>query len=635
MGEAAPAVMPETPLPMPAVASPEKISLYVGDLDAGVSEEDLVGTFACFGTILSTRVCRDRSSGESLRYGYINFTSKSCAEKAFQAMNHVVLKGKPMRIMWTDRNPIGRKNGVGNLFVKNLDESIGGVELEKLFRPFGQVVSCKLQLDENGRNKGFGFVQMNNEEAALSAMTALHGTVPVGACKKLYVAKFVRKFERKETSQRPRGGSNLYIKNLEKDFSSDILREIFSEFGIVNSAVVMKDENGKSKGFGFVSFESPENAKKAMDIMNGAKLGSKILYVGPAQKKVERENMRKKLLNNADSQQLNKIQGTTVYVKNLDDSISDEALQERFASCGKILWSKACRYGNGRCRGYGFVCFSSFEEASKAVVTLNGSKLNGKHLYVAIAQQRETCFNSSQCQRSSTFNCPFISHPPYYIELTHDVASVYQPCRIGLPMENRAFQHLTAAPLVYSPNEHVRPYLRPTDMIAPLRPTCHAPVNSPMNPIMVCLPQETFYMPEGYEDDYYLNQRYLHPSRYGKGIKKTQKVQLQQPSGNGVKRAFSNTVPRDQQALLSKLDKLDPQLRKSTILEFLYCNVPKLEPKHASAIANMLLEMSSTRIQEILSKPKVLAQLVKETTAKGQRVEDQVPASKAPQLTEI
>lgn len=144
MGEATLAFFPDPPQSMPAVAPPEKTALYVGDLDAEVSEEDLVRSLGNFGTIVSIRVCRDRSSGKSLRYAYVNFSSKlsgnglvlpifiaftilsfsdvsflaSEAENALQMMNHTTLKGKPMRIMWTDRNPIGRKNGVGNLFVK-------------------------------------------------------------------------------------------------------------------------------------------------------------------------------------------------------------------------------------------------------------------------------------------------------------------------------------------------------------------------------------------------------------------------------------------------------------------------------------------------------------------------------------
>ena len=50
--------------------------------------------------------------------------------------------------------------------------------------------------------------------------------------------------------------TNLYVKNLDPAVSHDELIQIFSEFGTVTSAVIQTDEEGNSKGFGFVSFEN-------------------------------------------------------------------------------------------------------------------------------------------------------------------------------------------------------------------------------------------------------------------------------------------------------------------------------------------------------------------------------------------
>ena len=57
---------------------------------------------------------------------------------------------------------------------------------------------------------------------------------------------------------------------------------------------VMKSEEGKSKGFGFVSFEDPEEAGKACDELNGTDIEGKTVYVGRAQKKAERQAELKK-----------------------------------------------------------------------------------------------------------------------------------------------------------------------------------------------------------------------------------------------------------------------------------------------------------------------------------------------------
>lgn len=84
-------------------------------------------------------------------------------------------------------------------------------------------------------------------------------------------------------------GYNLYIKNLDDSFTDATLREAFDPFGTITSAKVMCDDAGKSKGFGFVCFTTPEEANKARTKMNGRIVGTKPLYVAMAQKKEDRK----------------------------------------------------------------------------------------------------------------------------------------------------------------------------------------------------------------------------------------------------------------------------------------------------------------------------------------------------------
>lgn len=80
----------------------------------------------------------------------------------------------------------------------------------------------------------------------------------------------------------------LYVGNLPWSVDDNKLKEMFSEFGNVTSANVIKDKfSGRSKGFGFVEFESDADAKKAIEGMNGKELEGRELRVSEAKPKEE------------------------------------------------------------------------------------------------------------------------------------------------------------------------------------------------------------------------------------------------------------------------------------------------------------------------------------------------------------
>ncbi|KAF9458990.1 hypothetical protein BDZ94DRAFT_1172499 [Collybia nuda] len=72
---------------------------------------------------------------------------------------------------------------------------------------------------------------------------------------------------------------NLFCKNLDPEIDSNGLFTHFRQFGQIVSARVMRNENGESRGFGFVSYQTPDQATSAMHAMNGVQLGSKQIVV--------------------------------------------------------------------------------------------------------------------------------------------------------------------------------------------------------------------------------------------------------------------------------------------------------------------------------------------------------------------
>ncbi|XP_060176595.1 polyadenylate-binding protein 7-like isoform X2 [Lycium barbarum] len=365
---------------------PPPSSLYVGDLHQDVTDGQLFDAFSEFKSLASVRICRDSSTGRSLCYGYVNFVSPQDAIRAIEVKNNSILNGKVMRVSWSLRDPDARRSGKGNVFIKNLSDTVDNLKLQEMFQKFGNILSCKVVTSEDGKSKGYGFVQFGSEESASAAIEKLNGTMVVD--KQMYVGKFVKKTDRILPNPDAKY-TNLYFKNLDLDISEEHLREKFSGFGKIISLVISKDENGGSKGFGFVNFDDPDDARKAMEAMNGSSVGSKTLYVARAQKKAEREQLLKRLFEERRKEQIMKYQGSNVYVKNIDDDVSDNELRELFGQCGTITSVKIMQDEKGVSKGFGFVCFSTAEEAYKAVSAFHGLMLHRKPLYVAIAQRKE------------------------------------------------------------------------------------------------------------------------------------------------------------------------------------------------------------------------------------------------------
>uniref|UniRef100_A0A8C9U941 Polyadenylate-binding protein n=1 Tax=Scleropages formosus TaxID=113540 RepID=A0A8C9U941_SCLFO len=540
----------------PSAPSYPMASLYVGDLHPDVTEAMLYEKFSPAGAILSIRVCRDMITRRSLGYAYVNFQQPADAERALDTMNFDVIKGRPVRIMWSQRDPSLRKSGVGNIFIKNLDKSIDNKALYDTFSAFGNILSCKVVCDENG-SKGYGFVHFETQEAAERAIEKMNGMLLND--RKVFVGRFKSRKEREaELGARAKEFTNVYIKNFGEDMDDEKLKELFSKYGTAMSIRVMTDDMGKSRGFGFVSFEKHEDAQRAVDEMNGKELNGKLIYVGRAQKKVERQTELKRKFEQMKQDRMTRYQGVNLYVKNLDDGIDDERLRKEFSPFGTITSAKVMMEG-GRSKGFGFVCFSSPEEATKAVTEMNGRIVATKPLYVALAQRKE--------ERQAHLTNQYMQRMASVRAVPNPVLNPYQPA----PPSVLTVLSLPAA----------------TQTMGPRPATAAAAAATPVRSV----PQY----------------------KYAAGVRNPQQhlstqpqVTLQQPAVH---------VQGQEPLTASMLAAAPPQEQKQMLGERLFPLIQNMHPTLAGKITGMLLEIDNSELLHMLESPESLRSKVDEAVA--------------------
>lgn len=417
---------PASTMPYPNVA------LYVGDLASDVTETNLFDIFQKMGPISSVRICRDAATRKSLGYGYVNFHDPAHAEEALTSLSFTKIKGRPCRVMRSVRDPTSRKSQVGNLFIKGLADTVDSNGLTNLMSTFeGSVQSVRVpyKTDSNGNIKscGYGFVQFATEEEAKNAIARV---AKLGG--KLGSNDVTIEPYRPRQPQDPSKQTNLYIKNIPATFTRAAFDEILAKFGKTTSVLLVSNEDGSCKGYGYAAFSSNAEAQACINELNGTKLPGVEgdgLYIAFYKNKnqIERDRKLNQVPNKAYPQ------GHNIYVKNLADTVDEAALKAEFARFGAITSCVVRRDAKLNVSlGFGFICFETAESATAAVDGIGrGYLFHNKPLYIAIAQNKAQRaeylrlnynYMQQQQQQQTMYNMvpygyqprPFFGAPPAY-----------------------------------------------------------------------------------------------------------------------------------------------------------------------------------------------------------------------------
>lgn len=176
----------KTPEPQLTEDERDRRTVFVQQLAARLRTKELIQFFEKVGPVKEAQIVKDRVSGRSKGVGYVEFQAEASVPLAIQLTGQKLL-GIPIIAQLTEaeknrqaRNSTatnGNQNSIPfhRLYVGNIHFSITEQDLQNVFEPFGELEFVQLQKEEQGRSRGYGFVQFRDPDQAREALEKMNG----------------------------------------------------------------------------------------------------------------------------------------------------------------------------------------------------------------------------------------------------------------------------------------------------------------------------------------------------------------------------------------------------------------------------------------------------------------------------
>lgn len=154
-----------------------KTNLIVNYLPQNMTQDEIKSLFASIGPVDSCKLIKDKlSEGQSLGYAFVNYSNQEDADKAISTLNGMRLQNKTIKVSLARPSSDSIKNA--NLYVCGLPKEFSQSDLEKMFNQFGVIISSKILTDpKTGVSKGVGFVRFDQRIEAEMAINKLNNKV--------------------------------------------------------------------------------------------------------------------------------------------------------------------------------------------------------------------------------------------------------------------------------------------------------------------------------------------------------------------------------------------------------------------------------------------------------------------------
>uniref|UniRef100_A0A1D1XVN0 Polyadenylate-binding protein RBP45 n=1 Tax=Anthurium amnicola TaxID=1678845 RepID=A0A1D1XVN0_9ARAE len=289
-----------------SVSADEIRSLWIGDMQYWMDDTYLHSCFASSGEVVSIKVIRNKLTGQSEGYGFLEFTSRAAAERVLQAFNGQLMPNaeQTFRLNWATYGAGEKRSDDSNdftIFVGDLAGDVTDFMLQETFRShYPSVKGAKVVIDRiTGRSKGYGFVRFDDANEQTRAMTEMNGmfcsTRPMrigpATIKKTVGAQPKASYQTTQSTQSDNDPNNttIFVGGLDSSVTDELLNQVFGQYGELISVKIPV-----GKRCGFVQFASRACAEEALLMLNGAQLGGQNIRLSwgrsPANKQPQQDS---------------------------------------------------------------------------------------------------------------------------------------------------------------------------------------------------------------------------------------------------------------------------------------------------------------------------------------------------------
>ncbi|GJN21379.1 hypothetical protein PR202_gb08849 [Eleusine coracana subsp. coracana] len=279
----------------------ENRTIWVGDLQYWMDENYLHSCFGPSGEVVTIKVIRNRHSGVSEGYGFVEFYSHASAEKALQNFSGHVMPNtdRAFKLNWASYSMGEKRSEVASdhsIFVGDLAVDVTDDMLMELFASkYRSVKGAKVIIDANtGRSRGYGFVRFGDDNDKTNAMTEMNGVYC--STRPIRIGPATPRRSSGDSGSSPPRQSDadstnrtVYVGGLDPNVSEEELRKAFTKYGDLASVKIPV-----GKQCGFVQFVNRADAEEALQGLNGSTIGKQAVRLSwgrsPASKQSRGDN---------------------------------------------------------------------------------------------------------------------------------------------------------------------------------------------------------------------------------------------------------------------------------------------------------------------------------------------------------